>query len=253
MSHCDKSIFTYRIPGPHNNEVHPPQYCTPTPICQATRLQQAENTCETAQGIFEPVICPKGYYCPTGGLASIACPSKHYCSIGSREPTKCSRLSICPQGSDREFVLDGFVASLILDLLLLALLYVPISRVAPAFCLWRRIISKNTNQSILGPDISSAEEGLSASPASAKDTSVQTEDFAQFVSEVSTCNGDCNIGLDLGFHSVSYCVSKGSKCLISSVSGELAKGSLCGIFGPSGAGKSEHLQSRVTSCCRFVS
>ena len=39
-----------------------PVYCPPSAECQARRL--AGLSCD-AQGIYEPIICESGYYCPS--------------------------------------------------------------------------------------------------------------------------------------------------------------------------------------------
>ena len=48
------------------------------------------------------------------------CPSGHFCPLGTVEPFRCGKASICPRGSDREFVMDGFITIILIDLLLLA-------------------------------------------------------------------------------------------------------------------------------------
>ena len=38
-----------------------PQMCPPTPKCQAARL--VTYRCNVSQGLYEPVVCPPGYFC----------------------------------------------------------------------------------------------------------------------------------------------------------------------------------------------
>lgn len=91
-----------------------PQICLPSTECQLQRLKG--TTCSNingtfgAQGKFEPVICPPGFFCRNPNSIQI-CTEGHYCLSGSVLPTRCDFLSFCPVGSTtQEPYLGVFVA-----------------------------------------------------------------------------------------------------------------------------------------------
>ncbi|KAI9902870.1 hypothetical protein N3K66_002222 [Trichothecium roseum] len=49
-------------------------------------------------GPFEPILCQKGFYCPSG-TEKIKCPAGSYCQPGTAEPTPCAVGSYCPKGA----------------------------------------------------------------------------------------------------------------------------------------------------------
>ncbi|KAH6853750.1 hypothetical protein B0I37DRAFT_335375, partial [Chaetomium sp. MPI-CAGE-AT-0009] len=104
---------------PNNTAAHPPEYCAPTTACLLTRLQTVNNICTTPQGTFEPLVCPPGFVCAPGGRALAPCPAGHFCPLGTAVPRACGAASICPGGAARQFVMDGFVVVLAVDVVLL--------------------------------------------------------------------------------------------------------------------------------------
>jgi hypothetical protein len=72
------------------------------------------------QGMFEPLLCQKGTYCPPPYNKSFECPEKHYCPYGSYKPIKCLIGSSCPKGSDREMWFGPLVILLIIDVILIS-------------------------------------------------------------------------------------------------------------------------------------
>ncbi|KAK8014377.1 hypothetical protein PG990_007673 [Apiospora arundinis] len=105
-----------------NNTVNSlPQYCPALTVCQQSRL--AGDPCAIdgitkGMGPFEPVVCPKGYYCPKGGKEMTRCPERNYCQPGAAAPTPCSVGSRCPEGSSYEVFLIPFGILVIIDALL---------------------------------------------------------------------------------------------------------------------------------------
>ncbi|PNH48022.1 hypothetical protein VD0004_g343 [Verticillium dahliae] len=109
-----------------NNTVNSlPQYCTPLTICQQARL--AGKACEfegrnIGMGVFEPIICQGGYYCPPAQRTTIKCPSGSYCQPGAPSPTPCSTGSYCPKGATSEAVVIPVGIVVIVDLFIGAML-----------------------------------------------------------------------------------------------------------------------------------
>ena len=203
--------------GPNNTEENPPQYCAPTPNCLLRRLQLAYNTCDEPQGIYEPIVCVAGYYCPLGGKEQIVCPKDHYCPLGSVKPLKCSLLSVCPKGSVRELHTVGFLCCGLLDIFL--------------FCLWlwpfirKRLSPKRAK-----------EETLEMQPIPSQEKNMHGLSSI-FLNEVSDV-----VGLGIKFNSIGYRIKSSGKHIISEISGSAHDASLLGVMGPSGSGKCESSQ-----------
>ena len=97
-----------------------PEYCPPSIACATKRLGSA--FCDAAQGVFEPMLCPPGNYCPDQHTI-VPCPADNFCMRGSVAPTPCSPLSWCPAGTSIRRVYGGVLACVLLDVLLVALFY----------------------------------------------------------------------------------------------------------------------------------
>lgn len=202
--------------GSESKGINPPQYCAPTKECQAVRLQTVENTCDQPQGLYEPIVCTKGYYCPRPGDQRYLCPAKYYCPLGTESPVKCGPLSVCPSGSSREFHLDGFVVALVLDIILLIIIFVPLHlRVCNlGFKKYHRD-SRSGSEEIL----EAAEGPTLLSIAGDRET-----DYPN---------------ISITYQDITFELGELTRPLVSSVSGSIERGMLCGILGPSGAGKSK--------------
>lgn len=114
----DKLVPGFYLPGFDilNSSTYPVA-CQPTLLCAAERVQGV--ACKERQGLFEPLICPAGKYCPVPNISvPLQCPEGYYCLAGTQSPTACSSLSICPAGSDREL----YLGSLILVVIFIAVL-----------------------------------------------------------------------------------------------------------------------------------
>ncbi|KAL5451596.1 hypothetical protein PMIN07_005463 [Paraphaeosphaeria minitans] len=199
---------------PESKRTEPPQYCPPTKECQAVRLQMAENTCDQPQGLYEPIVCTKGYYCPRPGDQRYLCPDKHYCPLGTESPVKCGPLSVCPSGSSREFHLDGFVVAMILDIVLLIIVFVPL----------RLGVSNLDFKKYRKDSQSSSEEVLEVAERPTL-LSIPGEHETNYPS------------ISITYEEITFELSELNRPVVSSVSGSIQRGILCGILGPSGAGK----------------
>ncbi len=73
-------------------------------------------------GLFEPVVCTAGFFCPQNATQQIECPAGSYCPAGSAKAIKCSAGSQCPAGSVNEAILVPFGILIIVDVFLIAAL-----------------------------------------------------------------------------------------------------------------------------------
>jgi len=116
--YCDAGYYCPYI-QPGNNLTYP-QICPPTIPCQLQRL--GSQYCD-AQGVFEPILCPPGMYCPNFTTQYI-CPAGHYCMRGSSQPSACPALARCPVGSANKKDFTGLAITFIVDgILVIAFLY----------------------------------------------------------------------------------------------------------------------------------
>ncbi|ORY49964.1 hypothetical protein BCR33DRAFT_781479 [Rhizoclosmatium globosum] len=79
-----------------NNPATYPVQCPPSGNCFYFR--SIGFPCWEPQGVFEPMICPSGFYCPDYKTVTV-CPPGHYCLTGQTAPTKCEFLSLCSAGT----------------------------------------------------------------------------------------------------------------------------------------------------------
>ncbi|KAH6658467.1 hypothetical protein BKA67DRAFT_558140 [Truncatella angustata] len=235
---CNPGFFC-----PNNTESSPAQYCPPTPDCLLTRLQLVRNICDGPQGIYEPVACPRGYFCAPGGKEVRLCPQGHFCPLGTVVPFPCGPTSVCPQGSDREFILDGFIAILIIDLLFLAIVLKPYFKAR--FRSWSTTPDgkRSKEESDCNLDLESSRLDKSAIRHRMQRVGLTNEDFnwapdmmPKFVALVKSCVGSSEIGFSFGFEQLSLTLANGKR-LIAPQSGSISQGSVWCVMGPSGAGK----------------
>ncbi|KAJ3031702.1 UNVERIFIED_CONTAM: hypothetical protein HDU68_001219, partial [Siphonaria sp. JEL0065] len=97
-----------------------PVGCPPSGKCFLQR--SAGEPCDYPQGVFEPMACPHGFYCPDYKTV-LPCPAGFYCLSGQIAPTPCEFLSFCSIGtiSQQHYGLLLIVA--IVDVLLLIIYF----------------------------------------------------------------------------------------------------------------------------------
>lgn len=228
-SHCFNNV------GPNNTLEFTPEICQPTKDCQLKRLQTLFNTCSRPQGIYEPIPCAPGFYCPEGGRQQLHCPVGHYCPLGSYRPWRCNSISACPPDSSRQFPLVGLVAFLIIDVLII----VGAGRrlIRGFWHSWRKpnllqFQQDREKQSQSAPvDLSQEVEELQM-PSDDMSFSLN-----QFVKSVQRCIQLSEIGLEIGFDNLGFQIGAESKSILDGVSGVVKPGSLLAVMGASGAGK----------------
>ncbi|KAJ3114226.1 hypothetical protein HDU96_002395 [Phlyctochytrium bullatum] len=115
--------------------------CPPSEECGARRLIGMLRC--MPQGLFEPIPCPAGFYCPDPKTIKV-CPAGYQCATGTVTPVRCQFLSSCPPGTILESHYGILVLVLLADVLLvLAVLgrrafelrraRLPLSALLPAF------------------------------------------------------------------------------------------------------------------------
>ncbi|KAF5690371.1 ABC transporter [Fusarium denticulatum] len=113
-----------------NNTINSlPQSCPPLEKCTIARLSGMTcslNGTNVGMGVFEPIICQAGHYCPLEekGMKKIRCPAGSYCQPGASTPTQCLSGSRCPEGASFERYLIPVGVLVIIDFLLLVGMFV---------------------------------------------------------------------------------------------------------------------------------
>ncbi|KAJ3322310.1 hypothetical protein HDV06_003204 [Boothiomyces sp. JEL0866] len=187
-----------------------PVFCIPSPKCQFLRLQGLSCTdgYRGAQGLFEPTICTSGSYCPTPNEI-YPCPAKHYCPTGTFQPRECDFFSICPQGTIRQLSLNGIIACLLLDLLLIGLI------------IRQRSIEKKRT----------FIDSFKTTTREKQKVNLKLADTFK-----KSMNGKL-FQMHFKFQNLGYDLPDGRR-LLQNVSGKIEGGKMTAIMGPSGAGKS---------------
>ena len=218
--------------GPNNTATHPPEYCPPEAGCLITRLQPKTNVCDEPQGVYEPIVCRIGHYCPKGGKQQLVCPQGYYCPRGSFEPLACKTLSRCPEGSGFEMPLFGFLVCGLLDFALIMLVV-----------FGRFIDQRNREKNKLA--IESQEGRLEIQPEGENYT---RGDWL----ELMFPQDSSDVGMELEFRDISVRKPKSSDFILTGINGKAEAKSLTGIMGQSGSGKSEaspkhHVNTKLTA------
>uniref|UniRef100_A0A7S1LB71 ABC transporter domain-containing protein n=1 Tax=Neobodo designis TaxID=312471 RepID=A0A7S1LB71_NEODS len=185
-----------------------PVVCPPTDECV---LRRRDSEFCAAQGTYEPVVCPEGYYC-ADGRTKLVCPKGSRCPFGTTDPFECSALSYCPEGSRQERFVGVVLVIVLVDAALAAAL----------FFIYRR----GEAESPLADDISKMTPEEAASGVAA------------FVREAL---GDA-APVHVSFQNLRVTLPENhktspGKSLLQGVSGNVRAGQVTAIMGPSGAGK----------------
>ncbi|KAG6017517.1 hypothetical protein E4U43_000994 [Claviceps pusilla] len=250
---------------PNNTESEPPQFCAPSAACLVTRLQSVQNICPEPQGNYEPLICPPGKYCRAGGREMQTCPRGYFCPLGTAEPFRCGKMSVCPAGARKEFVMDGFIVLIVVDLTVLFFLLKPGRRMVRL--LRQRVfglVERRKERSLLGVEVELERQTEPAMDITAAATATTPaclprephpwhrgedtrddhhhstgtkENLNKLVASVKRCVESNEVGMSFAFNGISLTLDDGKEILAPQF-GHFDKGTLWGVMGPSGAGKS---------------
>jgi len=259
-----------------NNSINAlPQYCTPSLECFATRL--GGDDCGVKQGVFEPLSCPAGSYCPPGGKQLLTCPQGYFCPPGTVDPMPCAAGANCPAGSTYQMSWLPLIALIVLDVVLIAAQIVArfvanrtTHRGSPksgmveylrrasevrlrsrtnsavsieedtevAVALESRIQTvKRQRSMLLDPDSGWAYDDGSYANSDAE-VDEKHPHLQAFVTSLNKVIQSSAFGLTFTFTHLTYQPKGVAKPILSSVSGQIGAGQLCAIMGGSGAGKS---------------
>lgn len=218
---------------PSNSLEHPPEICPPTPECRLVRLQEYHNSCDRAQGTYEPTVCQPGYYCSPGGQTQTLCPEGYYCPQGAVEPWKCSALSSCPKGSEKQTPFAGILCCFLLDIVVILVM------ARPFFSGWISQLRRGRfndgagSRDQLEPDSEKAAECRRNDKTSAdKDTNF---DLSRFFNP--TGSHLASSGSEVTFHGLSMRPTQSGIETLCPQDGIIPAGCFLGVMGPSGSGK----------------
>ncbi|KAJ3211226.1 hypothetical protein HDU67_004669 [Dinochytrium kinnereticum] len=113
---CQPGFFCPNIEPTDKQNLTLPVICPPVTECSVLRTYG--STCPP-QGLFEPVVCKIGHYCPDQ-LTQIPCPKGFFCPTGSMKPYPCAWLSSCPAGSVAQMQYGPVIIAFIIDMFIFA-------------------------------------------------------------------------------------------------------------------------------------
>jgi ABC-type multidrug transport system fused ATPase/permease subunit len=196
------------------------------------RLEALWNTCQYPQGLYEPIICLPGYYCPPGGLERYICPNGYYCPLGSFEPIKCDTISSCPIGSSRQFSILGILILIIIDTVIF------IALVSQSLWKRKRLIlgfkaQRNLEVNIEVQISMENEEEMGDTNESLMDS----HSMQKFINSLKYRMGTSVLGFEITFEGLGLVLPNGGKTILENVSGTISPKSLLAVMGASGSGK----------------
>ncbi|KAJ3121092.1 hypothetical protein HK100_012521 [Physocladia obscura] len=204
-----------------------PVACPPTASCVLSRLTY---TACPAQGLYEPVLCKPGFYCPNY-LAMIPCPESHYCPSGSVSPISCDFLfSLCPAGSPNQKYF-GFIALLVFSDLA-TLLIVTLLRYKTGHL---KYLNKLHAPRFLRSKLANSNHDSTMEMAS-EFTVSDKKDMHFLIADYRKSFGGAELRMDIAFNNLGVTLPTG-KSILSNISGTIRSRRMTAIMGPSGSGK----------------
>ncbi|KAF2111187.1 ABC transporter-like protein [Lophiotrema nucula] len=227
---------------PNSSNAQPPQFCPASQVCQGTRY--SKGTCDP-QGMFEPIVCPAGHFCPLGGKQKLACEQGTYCPLGSYEPIKCANGAICAKESQRQIVTVPLGVMIAFDFILAIIVGVGFAISA------MRKRRKRTYTAVINPegekdidadDVELLEKQSHPAAASAPGGDIDEDltsnpDFKIFMRYIGKLIKTKEVGLSFEFEDLQFEPTPGKR-ILHGVSGCIESGSMWAVMGGSGAGKS---------------
>ncbi|KAI6897325.1 hypothetical protein KC348_g17757, partial [Hortaea werneckii] len=188
------------LPGwycPNSSPLNPPQFCPPYERCQILRANRL--SCNP-QGLYEPIICPAGFYCPSSSTSTASSSSSSF-GEGKEQDNKSASPS-------REVGM-------------------PSRRVSGRVDNMDGCTDNDDTDSSLYEDNDIRLEGdFQSNPH-----------FQSFLQSISHAIETTSLGLTFDFENLCVSTHTGQK-ILQQITGSIPRGSCWGIMGPSGAGKS---------------
>jgi ABC-type multidrug transport system fused ATPase/permease subunit len=139
-------------------------------------------------------------------------------------PFNCKVLSACPEGSERELQVVGFLCCVLVDVTLLIIWLWPwLRRNLPG---WMRIRPATDTENNTRSHQSTPEK---QQPSSHRALGNNRPGVISNTFE--------SVGLDISFTNVTFSIKGAENLILDSVSGKAQRGTLLGVMGPSGSGK----------------
>ncbi|KAJ3413486.1 hypothetical protein HDV05_007931 [Chytridiales sp. JEL 0842] len=234
-SNCSKGYwcpYVEDLPG------RQPSICPPQPECGFARLTTGGRC--LPQGIFEPVPCYGGFYCPDP-KTMLVCPAGYQCPTGSFEPIKCQFLSSCPEGTLIESHYGLLVIVLVFDLLIAALLLSQrIAELRRAQLPWFAILPTHVQRWFkllsAGGETTAKTESKKKKKKKENAGDNALESKTSLVSAFKKSFHSTPLDLELKFERLSLTLPNGNR-ILQGVTGKIVSGRMTAIMGPSGAGK----------------
>ncbi|CAM1511471.1 Fc.00g089840.m01.CDS01 [Cosmosporella sp. VM-42] len=254
-----------------------PQFCPPITQCQMARLAGEICTFEgknIGMGPWEPVICQKGYHCPpeSNGTETFPCPKGSYCQPGASTPTPCGIGSRCPEGSTYQLFLIPIILLIIIDILLIAGLFLfsfrqrfqktsqshlgslkkhsGMSGVTATITGYKALPDENDHEMVaMDATYMPGRDGWTGFEAALDVSSIYdggndqtgsglTPQLRVFVESMRKATEAMNFGLSFGYSGLSFHPKGSPRPILQNVTGSIERGSLAAVMGGSGAGKS---------------
>ncbi|KAJ3217335.1 hypothetical protein HDU67_008137 [Dinochytrium kinnereticum] len=209
---------------------------------------------QKAQGKYEPTICKAGNYCPDY-KTRIVCPEGYFCPSGSVAPRPCEFLASCPKGSIMPTPHIALITMAIVDVAIFTLLLIiKIREGALRRIDFGRVVSQLTGgasyvlQQRAKEAITNAETEEAATAKAIKDSqhtvvrsdTIQRQqtvnELRRLVLAFHTALGNRDLRMNFKFDDLSLRLKNG-KTVLQGVTGEIRSKRMTAIIGPSGAGK----------------
>ncbi|KAJ3286083.1 hypothetical protein HDU79_006766, partial [Rhizoclosmatium sp. JEL0117] len=202
-----------------------PVQCPPSGNCFYFR--SIGFPCWEPQGVFEPMICPSGFYCPDYKTVTV-CPPGHYCLTGQTAPTPCEFLSLCSAGTIIQQHYGFTIIVAIIDIILVVIY---------------RVLRQREKQRIMKVEEDQENKKALAPEDIQRNISALTAGFHKGL------DGRADLQMNYEFHDLSLTLPD-RKTILQGVSGSINAGKMTAIMGPSGAGKTTFMNVLMGKAAR---
>ena len=204
---------------PKSSSAQPPQYCPPDEECVIART--LGSVCSAPQGVYEPELCPRGFYCSNRGYSKSACPAGYYCPAGTVDPVKCDFGALCPPKSHKHIPLLPAYLLIAVDLLLLAVAGIAFRTSKRRPRRWSLSKKSDSEVTLRQPFVSKAVDDL-------YDFGL-TPEIIYLTSSFRSCIGTNSVGLYFEFQDLTYEPALG-QTILRGISGTIPNGSFWAVM-----------------------